>query len=221
MKILLVEDNEETRFFLEDALKEEGFSVDIASDGTEGMKKALAGTYDALVLDNVMPGKTGLEICAETRKRGKKFRIMLLSVNGDADTKIRGMEAGADDYMEKPFSFAEFLARLRALLRRPEPLREEIMETEGLSLNARNRTVFFRKKEISCSPKEFELLRYLLENRGKTVSRMEILEHVWDMNADPFTNTVEMHVSNLRKKLKSRGAGNIISTVARAGYKIS
>ncbi len=225
MKILAVDDNRETLSFLEGALAEEGFTVRAASDGETGLRLALMEDYDALILDNVLPGKTGLEICAEVRRQGKNSKIILLSVNDEVCTKTRAIEFGADDYLEKPFSFSELLARLRARLRHPsgpkDGPRDRILEAQGFSLDARDRTAFFRKKEARLSPKEFDLLWYLLENRGQTATRMEILEHVWDMNADPLTNTVEMHISNLRKKLRSLGANSLLRTIPRAGYKIS
>ncbi len=221
MNILIVEDNQDTLSFLEQALREEDFSVDAVSDGQAGLSKALSSDYDAIILDNVLPGKTGPEICREMRKRGKGTRILMLSVNGDPETKAEAIGFGADDYLSKPFSIGELLARLRALLRRPEKLKEEIIKAGTLALDTINRSVSRNGLKIPLTAREFDLLEYFLRNRGKALSKMDILEHVWDMNADPFTNTVEMHVCSLRKKLGKNCPDAAILTVHGIGYKMA
>ena len=220
MNILVVEDNKETLSFLKETLKEEGFVVDSAEDGQYGLEKALRNDYDILLLDNMLPRKTGPEICAEMRKNGKNTRILMLSVNNEPDIKVKALNLGADDYLSKPFSMSELLARLRALLRRPEKIKKDIMKADTVSMDLKNKTVRRSGKEINLTPREFALLEYFMRNRGKVISRMEILEHVWDMNADLFTNTVETHISNIRKKLGGRDRNHIICTVAGAGYKM-
>jgi DNA-binding response OmpR family regulator len=220
MNILIVEDNEETLSFLKQTLKEEGFVTDTAKDGQLGLEKALHNDYDILILDNILPHRTGPEICEEVRKKGKNVRILMLSVNSEPDIKAKALNLGADDYLSKPFSVNELMARLRALLRRPEETKKEIIKTSSLSMNLKNHTVRRAGKEIYFTPREFALLEYFMRNRGRIISRVEILEHVWDMNANLFTNTVEMHILNIRKKLGGHGKNCPIHTVAGAGYKM-
>lgn len=220
MNILIVEDDKETLHFLHDSLKEEGFVVDGAEDGEVGFRKAHSNTYDIIVLDIGLPNKDGKTIAAELRAAGKTTPILILSVKGEITTKAELLEIGADDYMVKPFSFIELRARLRALLRRPKSLEGDIFEIDDLVMDVRRRTVVKSRKEIHLSPKEFFLLEYLMRNEGKVLSRVEILEHVWDMNADLFTNTVETHIVNLRRKLHSKNRRELIHTVSGTGYKI-
>jgi len=220
MNILIIEDNKETLSFLSHALAEDGFVVDTAEDGQAGLKKSLNNDYDLIILDNILPGKTGKEICAEIRKAGKNTRILMLSVNGDTRVRADILNTGADDFLDKPFSFSELLARIQALLRRPKERKNEILKIRELSLDTINRTVKISGKEVNLTPKEFVLLEYLMRNQNKVISRVQILEHVWDMNADLFTNTVETHILNIRKKIGNWKMSAIIHTVRGAGYKI-
>lgn len=220
MNVLIVDDNKDTLLFLKQALCEEGFVTDTAEDGDTALKKADSGDYDLIILDDILPKKTGKEVCIELRKKKKDTRILMLSVGEGAEVKADALNSGADDYLGKPFSLKELLARLQALMRRPEKMTDSL-SIENLSLDSNNCVVKYFGKEIKLTPKEFSLLEYMMHNSGKTISRIQILEHVWDMNADLFTNTVEMHISNIRKKLSKKGKKPIIETISGKGYKIS
>ncbi|HEU0085359.1 MAG TPA: response regulator transcription factor [Candidatus Paceibacterota bacterium] len=221
MNILIVEDDKNILSFLKESLRDEGFVLDTASDGSKGLEKALAHDYDLILLDNALPGMTGENVCKEIRKQGKNTRIMMLSIGSEAELKAKIINIGADDYLTKPFLFAELLARLKSLLRRPPQMKSNILCVKGLELDSSNHIVLRFGKEIHLTPKEFCLLEYLMRNEGKIISRMEILEHVWDMNADLFTNTVETHILNIRKKIGDRGKECLIHTVTGAGYKLA
>lgn len=221
MNLLVVEDDKETRNFLKSSLKVEGFVVDTAEDGKAGSYKASVNDYDLIVLDIELPYKNGRQICSELRSSGKNMPIIMLSVKGEIDTKVDLLQTGADDYLVKPFSFTELSARIKALLRRPQKIENEVLCIDDLVLDAGSRTVARAEKEICLTPKEFFLLEYLMRNRGRVMSRQALLEHVWDVNADPFTNTVETHIVNLRKKLKQKNKREIICTVSGTGYKIN
>ena len=220
MNILIVEDNSDTLSFLINSFKKEGFVVDFAKEGNLGCKKALSNDYDLIILDNSLPNKTGREICETVRKKGRDSRILMLSVDNLVETKAGILNLGADDYLSKPFSYKELLARTRALLRRPKEQIKEKLKYGKLVLDSKEHTITYSNKKIKMTPKEFSLLEYLMRNKGITISRTEILEHIWDMNADLFTNTVETHIMNIRKKLGLRGKKSIIHTIIGAGYKI-
>lgn len=220
MNILIVEDNKEMLDSLELLFKDEGFVVDTAQDGDEGFHKANNNCYDIIVLDICLPFKDGMEVCREIRSLGISVPIIMLSVNGDLETKVNLLKIGADDYVTKPFFFAELLARVGALLRRPRKVENAIFEIDDLIIDLDGHTVRRGNKDIWLTMKEFLLLEYLIKNRGRVLSRTEILEHVWDMNANPLTNTIETHITNLRKKIGFRGNGKFIRTVSGVGYKI-
>ncbi len=221
MNLLVVEDDKETRNFLKSSLRAEGFVVDTAEDGKAGSYKASVNDYDLIILDIELPYKNGRQICSELRSSGKNMPIIMLSVKGEIDTKVDLLQTGADDYLTKPFSFTELSARIKALLRRPQKIEGEVLCIDDLVLDTGGRTVARAGKEVSLTPKEFFLLEYLMRNRGRVMSRQSLLEHVWDVNADPFTNTVETHIVNLRKKLKQKNKKEIIRTVSGTGYKIN
>lgn len=220
MNILLVEDDKEIADSLSASLKEHGFVVDAALDGDSGLQKAKRSDYDLIILDKGLPKKDGLDVCTEIRASGKHMPILILSVKSEIDTKAELLNAGADDYMTKPFSFKELLCRIHALLRRPEKVSRTIFEVGELVVNLEGRVVARKGKAVHLTTKEFALLEYLLRNRGKALSRMEILEHVWDINADPFTNTIETHILTLRRKIEGKTGDKIIRTVSGVGYKI-
>lgn len=220
MSILLVEDEKEIINFLKASLEAEYFSVDVAEDGEQGSYLARTNDYDLIILDNILPKKTGREICEEIRKIGKTVPVLVLSVKSDTATKVDLLNAGADDYLIKPFSFEELLARMRALRRRPEKLEGETLAVGDLTLNTRTHQVHRGKKEVYLTRKEFMLLEYLMRNKGTVLSRGMILEHVWDMNTDPFTNTIESHILSIRRKLDVKSKPKLIHTVPARGYKI-
>ncbi len=220
MRILVVEDEKEIREFLKPSLEEEGFSVDTAEDGEKGLFLALTNDYDLLILDNMLPKKEGREVCKEIRKEGKKVPIIMLSVQSEVVTKVDLLNSGADDYLTKPFSFEELLARVKAILRRPNKIEEEVLKVDDLVLDTSTQIVKRGKRSIYLTRKEFALLEHLMKNISKVLSRGIIMEHVWDMNADPFSNTIESHILNIRKKIREKGKSNLIFTIPGRGYKI-
>ena len=218
MRILLVEDEDDIIEFLQPALEEECFVLDIAKDGKRGSFLGRSYEYDLIILDNMLPKKDGMEVCKEIRDAGKTTPILMLSVLGNTEKKVELLNAGADDYLSKPFSLVELIARIRALLRRPMNMTDEILKIDDIVLNGKKHTVKIKKKDIYLTKKEFMLLEYLLRNQGTVLSRGMIMEHVWDMNADPFSNTIESHILSLRKKLGSKS--KLIRTIPGRGYKI-
>lgn len=220
MKILLVEDEKEIRSFIKKSLESEYFTVDTAEDGEKGSFMARTNDYDLIVLDNIMPIKNGLQVCEEVRKDGKNMPILVLSVKSEVTTKVDLLNAGADDYLTKPFSLDELLARIKALLRRPPAIKDEIIKIDNLLIDTNRHAVKRGGKEIYLTRKEFSLLHYLIQNKGIPLSRSMIMEHVWDMSVDPFSNTIEAHITSLRRKVDAEGETKLIHTVPGRGYKI-
>src|SRR3989344_73085 len=212
MLVLIVEDDPETLDTLAGSFRQNEFVVDTANDGVTAVKKITLNEYDLVVLDIGLPEKNGWEVCKEVRVIGKMTPVIILSVQGEIDVKVGLLNSGADDFLTKPFSFEELLARARALLRRPEGLQGDIFRVFDIVLDTAARRVSCGAKDVHLTPKEFVLLEYLMRNQGVALSRQMLLEHVWDVNADPFTNTVETHVLTLRKKIGDR-KGRVIHTV--------
>lgn len=206
---------------LSESFRGNGFVVDSAEDGERGLYKASINDYDAIILDINLPKKDGRQVCSGIRSAGKNTPIIILSVKYEVDTKVDLLNCGADDYLSKPFSYAELSARIKALLRRPRDIiKGDILSIDDLTLDIKKRTVMRGTKKIHLTPKEFFLLEYLMRNRGTVLSRMVILEHVWDLDADLFTNTIETHIANLRKKINFKNKRELIETVSSGGYKI-
>jgi len=180
---------------------------------------ARANAYDAVILDWVMPKKLGPEVCAEIRASGKTMPIIFLTVSSEVASKVQALELGADDYLTKPFSFQELLARLRAVLRRPTQTISEILTVEDLIMDVTKQTVHRQQEELKLTRKEFMLLEYLLRNKGGVISRSELLEHVQDSSVDIFSNTIESHIVSLRKKLNGSRRKELIHTISGRGYK--
>jgi two-component system, OmpR family, copper resistance phosphate regulon response regulator CusR len=220
MRILVVEDDPKINDFLKISLESEYFVVDTVHDGEKGYYLAMTNEYDIIILDFMLPGKLGLEICKELRTNGIQTPIIGLSVKSETVNKVGFLNAGADDYLTKPFSFEELIARIQALLRRPQSIESNIVEIGGIELDSQKHTVRKDGKEIYLTRKEFLLLEYLMKNHGTVLSRGMILEHVWDMNADPFSNTIETHIMTLRRKIDSEQSLRLIRTVPGIGYKI-
>ena len=220
MRILIAEDDVQLAKIIKASLEAECYVVDIVHDGAEAIYNIKINDYDIIMLDNQMPEKTGIEVCREVRDFGKMVPILMLSVLDEATTKADLLNAGADDYMTKPYSLTELLARVRALLRRPQQIEEEILEIDNLKVDTRRNYVERDGKKIYLTRKEFMLLEYLLKNQSIVMSRGMIMEHVWDMNADPFSNTIESHILNLRKKIDIKNENKLIHTVPNRGYKI-
>lgn len=220
MKILITEDNSAIRNVLRMSLEAVSFSVDEAENGEDGSFLARTNEYDMVILDNMLPKKMGKQVCKEIREAGKTMPVLLLSMKNDVNDKIELLNCGADDYMTKPFSFEELLARMRALLRRPKTLQETIFKIADIELHYDKHQVFKNKKEVYLTRKEFSLLHYLLSNKEHVVTRGQLLEHVWDINADPFSNTIEAHILSLRKKIGDTRK-RIIKSIPGRGYKIT
>ncbi|MHB8834173.1 MAG: winged helix-turn-helix domain-containing protein [Candidatus Methylomirabilia bacterium] len=219
MKILLVEDDPRTARFIQQGLRQAGFSVEYAADGEAGLHSATSETYDAAVIDIMLPKLDGLSLVRSLRGARVATPILLLSAKSSVDDRVKGLEAGGDDYLVKPFAFSELLARLQALIRRATHITEPVSLTLGnLTLELIKRKVYRGEQEIELQPREFALLEYLLRNAGRVVSKTMIIEHVWDYNFDPETNVVELRISRLRDKI-DRGTGpKLIHTVRGAGY---
>jgi two-component system, OmpR family, copper resistance phosphate regulon response regulator CusR len=220
MRILIVDDEKEISTFLKKSLEEECFSVDVAYTGEQGSYFARTNDYDIIILDNMMPGKLGMEVCKEIRAAQKAIPIIMLSVQSEVTTKIDLLNSGADDYMTKPFSFEELRARIHALLRRPQALEETLLSIDDLTLNKKKQQVARGNKTIYLTRKEFQLLEYLMVNKEMALSRGMIMEHVWNMECDPFSNTIEAHILNLRKKIDAGKKRKLIHSVPGRGYKI-
>jgi len=219
MNLLIVDDDKEIVNFLKPSLKAEGFVVDTADNGEDGLYKSQINNYDLIILDNILPKKTGLQICSELRKEEKCVPILILSARSETETKTDFLNSGADDYVVKPFAFAELLARIKALLRRPKNIEHNIFKVNDLVLDTEGHTVILGGKELHLTMKEFSLLEYFMKNKDRVLSRGEILEHVWGSDADIFTNTIEMHVANLRRKIGQNHKKEFICTIPGMGYK--
>jgi two-component system, OmpR family, response regulator len=221
MRILIVDDDNDICQFLRSGLEAELFSVDTASDGEEGSYLARTNDYDLVILDYALPKKNGKEVCSEVRAAGKAMPILAVSVTSELPTKIEMLNMGVDDYLTKPFHFDELLARVRALLRRPKNIQSEILKIDDLEVDTTRYRVFRSGNEIVLTRKEFQLLEFLLKNQDNVVSRGSIMEHVWDRRGDLFSNTIETHILNLRKKLEIGSKKKLIHTIPGRGYRLS
>ncbi len=220
MRILIVEDDEHLRLSLKRGLESEYFTVDHVEDGANGSYIARIHDYQLIILDYLLPGKDGLQILKEIRANGNHVPIMIMSVRGDSDDKVNLLEAGADDYLAKPFTYNEFRARVHALTRRNYKIIEERMMLDDLTIDVRKTEVTKDGKRIYLTRKEFLILQSLMTRKGEVVSRGELLEQVWNRETDPFSNTVEAHVRNLRKKVDLESKKRLIHTVPGRGYKV-
>lgn len=218
MKILLVEDDTKTSAYLHKGLAEQGFAVDTAADGEEGLHMARTGEYDAIVLDIMLPKRDGLSVLSELRRAGRQTPVIMLTARDHVHDRVRGLEAGADDYLVKPFSFTELLARVRSLLRRGPVRQPETLRIADLEMDLIRRHASRGGKRLDLTPKEFSLLSLLARHAGDVVSRTVIAEEVWDMNFDGDSNVVDVHVRRLRVKLDEPFERKLIHTVRGAGY---
>ncbi len=219
MRILLVEDDERVASVVARGLREEGFAVNLAADGEEGLRRALTETYDTAIVDIMLPKLDGLRLIEELRRENVNIPILILSAKRSVDDRVRGLQRGGDDYLTKPFAFSELLARVQALIRRTTSVSEPNSLVVGdLSINLMTREVRRGDKAIALQPKEYALLEYLARNAGKVVSRTMIMEHVWDYNFDPMTNVVEARICKLRDKIDNDFDTKLLHTVWGAGY---
>lgn len=221
MRILLVEDNKKVASFVEKGLREEGYAVDVAHDGVEGALKAYVYDYDAVLLDVMLPGKTGLEVVHDLRKQGKTVPVLLLTAMDATEDVVRGLDLGADDYLTKPFTFEELLARIRALLRRGGARRTDRLMYDDIELDRVRHVASRGGTRLDLTPKEYQLLEYFMLKPEHVVRRTELLEKVWDLQFDPMSNVVDVHMANLRKKLQSEERRPVLHTVRGVGYMLS
>jgi two-component system OmpR family response regulator len=222
MRILVIEDDREMARYLERALKESGHTADVAADGEEGLALAREAGYDVLIVDRMLPRRDGLSIVRTLRNEGVQTPVLILSALGDVDDRVKGLRAGSDDYLTKPYAFSELLARIEALTRRAEPQESQARYVVGdLVLDRLSRRVTRAGEAIPLQPREFRLLEYLMKNAGQIVTRTMLLEQVWDYHFDPQTNVIDVHISRLRAKIDKNFAKPLLHTVRGAGYMIS
>lgn len=222
MKILVVEDEHKIAAAIKKGLEQEKYAVDVAYTGTDGYDLASTEAYDCLLLDLLLPGMDGLTICRTLRSQNIHTPILMLTAKGQIEDKITGLDSGADDYLTKPFSFEELLARIRALSRRPKPTLTNILKIENLELNLQSYEVTRSGKIINVSSKEFSLLEYLMRHQNQVLSKDQIIAHVWDYDADILPNTIEVYIKNLRSKIDVpfKKEKPLIQTVRGFGYKL-
>jgi DNA-binding response OmpR family regulator len=220
MKILVVEDDRKVAGFIEQGLREEGYAVDVAPDGDEGTMMAHVYEYDLLVLDVMLPKKTGLQVAAELRREGRKTPILMLTARDATEDVVRGLDAGADDYLTKPFKFDELLARVRALVRRGGASRTELLHYGTIELDRLKHKAKANGKKLDLTPKEFQLLEHFLLRPEEVIRRTELLEKVWDLHFDPESNVVDVHVGNLRRKLRDVAGTDMLQTVRGVGFRL-
>ncbi len=219
MKVLVIEDDREAAAYLVKGLGESGYVVDRAPDGREGLFLATSGTYDALIVDRMLPGMDGLSVIGALRAAEIRTPVLILSALGAVDDRVKGLRAGGDDYLVKPFAFSELLARLEALLRRGgTPTANTKLRVEDLEMDLLARTVRRGGQIIDLLPREFRLLEYLLRHAGQVVTRTMLLENVWDYHFDPQTNVIDVHISRLRQKIDKGFPHALLQTVRGAGY---
>jgi DNA-binding response OmpR family regulator len=221
MRVLLVEDEPSAAHLLAKGLREHAYAVDVTADGESALLQVAATNYDAMILDVMLPLKDGLYVCKAIRHSGSQVPILMLTARDTVDARIDGLDAGADDYVVKPFDFGELLARLRALIRRGrQPLLPDRITLGSLMLDTRGRHVQVAGREVSLTAKEYALLEYLVRRAGDVVSRADIAEHVWDERHDPCSNVVDVYIQRLRRKLDFAGPGSLIRTRRREGYQL-
>lgn len=218
MRILVVEDEKKVARFLDRGLKEERFAVDIALDGEEGLFRAQSNDYDLIVLDVLMPKKDGFQVLRELKAARCRARILMLTARDSVEDRVQGLEGGADDYLVKPFAFAEFLARVRALLRRGAESGPVSLQALDLAMDLRTRKVTRAGKPLTLPAKEFAVLEYLLRHPDEVITRTQLAEHVWDENFDSFSNVIDVTVYHLREKIDRDFKPTLIHTVRGAGY---
>jgi DNA-binding response OmpR family regulator len=218
MRILVVEDDRKVAGFIEQGLREEGYAVDIAADGDAATMSAHVYDYDIILLDVVLPKKNGFQVATELRREGRKTPILMLTSRDAVEDVVRGLDAGADDYLAKPFQFDELLARIRALVRRGGADRLEVLQYGALALDRMRHICRWDDQPLDLTPKEFQLLEYFLLHPEEVVRRTTLLEKVWDLHFDPGSNVVDVHVGNLRRKLEAAAGIPLLQTVRGVGF---
>lgn len=218
MRLLVVEDDSVAAELLAKGLRENAYAVDIAPDGQSGFDRATMYQYDLIILDVLLPRVDGFEVCRRLRKRGSTVPILMLTARGGVEERVEGLDAGADDYLAKPFHFAELLARVRALSRRRPVLGPSVQRVGNLSIDTRTRKVERGGRQIELTAKEYTLLAYMTRRQGQVVSRADISEHVWDEHFDPTSNVIDVYVQRLRRKIDDGHDERLIHTRRGAGY---
>ena len=219
MRILVIEDNPKMAAAIQKGLSEHGYAVDAVHTGFEGEEKSVEQAYDAIVLDLMLPDRDGVEVCRNLRRRGVRTPLLILTALSGTTDKVTGLDAGADDYLAKPFEFEELVARVRALLRRGQATESRTLRYEDLELDLGKRSAMRGGVKIKLSPKEFSLLEFLMRNPNRVLPRMTIVEKVWDMNYEPSSNVIDVYISSLRKKIDRDHAHPLIHTVVSSGYR--
>jgi len=222
MRILIVEDDEKLSHALKKGLELMAYAVDVVMDGETALRRIEAnhGDYDLAILDLNLPKMNGFEVCTAVREKGISLPILILTGQDSAEDKVKGLNIGADDYLTKPFSISELEARIRALLRRPKDVTPTLLECKDLTLDLASRKLYRRNHEILLSLKEFGILEYLIRNCNQVVQREQILSHVWDFEFNSFSNIIDVHIANLRKKIRTPG-NDYIETVRGVGYRLN
>jgi heavy metal response regulator len=218
MRILVVEDEKKVARFIQQGLEEEHYTVDVAHDGEAGLQLAASENYDLLILDVMLPRKSGLELIREFRARKGAAPALMLTAKGTIEDKVAGLDSGADDYLTKPFAFAELLARVRSLLRRSSKEKSTVLAIADLDLDTVSHKARRGQRSIELTAKEYSLLEYFLRNRDRVLSRTIIAEHIWDYNFDTGTNIIDVYVNHLRNKIEIPGERKLIHTVRGVGY---
>ena len=218
MRILLVEDDTDVARFIGKGLMEQAYAIDVAQDGEEALYLAGVNTYDVIILDVMIPSPDGLEVCRRLRAEKSTVAILMLTARDTVDDKIAGLDAGADDYLPKPFEFGELLARLRALLRRGGATVSALIKVAGLEIDTRSHHVTIDGRTLTLTTKEYSVLEYLARNAGRIVTREDISEHVWNQDFDPFSNLIEVYINRLRRHIEKASPAKLIQTVRGAGY---
>jgi two-component system OmpR family response regulator len=219
MRVLVVEDDRETAQFLQRSLRESGHTADVAGDGETGLLMGREGPYDVMIVDRMLPHREGLSVVQALREEGIRTPVLILSALGEVDDRVKGLRAGGDDYLTKPYAYSELLARVEALARRPAPEAQETRYSVGdLSLDRLSHKVTRAGAAIPLQPREFRLLEYLMKHAGQVVTRTMLLENVWDYHFDPQTNVIDVHISRLRGKIDKGFAKQLLHTVRGAGY---
>jgi DNA-binding response OmpR family regulator len=221
MRILVVDDEKDLTNALVTGLSRQGYSVDAAYDGEAALQQAEVNAYDLYVLDLNLPKLDGMEVCRQLRQSGSTSGILMLTARSGLDDRVSGLDLGADDYLVKPFHFPELLARVRAILRRESDKHQVILRNEKLVLDPNAFKVYIGETEVILTAKEFGILEYLMRNVGRVVSQEELLEHVWNEDANLFTHAIKAHINNIRRKLERAGGRGSIATVKSKGYLIS
>ena len=221
MRVLLVEDEARIADFITRGLSEQGYAVDAASDGSEALQWADVADFDLIILDVMLPGRDGIEVCRSLRERGLRTPILMLTARDAVEDRVKGLDSGADDYLVKPFAFAELVARLRALMRREPAVVGSVLQVGDLTFDAKTLEVSREGASIELTAKESSLLEYLMRHPNQVLTRTMIAEHVWNYEFDNATNVIDVHIRNLRRKVDEPFSVRLIQTVRGAGYRIA